>query len=212
MVDQRCARCARRSAIAAWARISWASVWRSTSAAGRRRWRGRPRPAWIRIGTRRSAASANTGFRPALAEVERLRARVQLDPARAGVEAALGLGDRVLGQVEPAERHQHRPPEARPRPARGRWGRGRRVPVGVVEREGERPLDALRAHHRRCSSSGDWREAVLVDAEVGVRVPDPQRRRASSAAVDGRGAGASSSSKRAVGTAERYQRTDRSKC
>ena len=50
---------------------------------------------------------------PGLAEVEGLGAGVELDPARAGVEAALGLGDRRRGHVEPAERHERarrRPP------------------------------------------------------------------------------------------------------
>ena len=49
-----------------------------------------------------------------------------LIPARAGVEAALGLRDRPRRQVEPAERHERAVGRRRPLHARGRWARGRR--------------------------------------------------------------------------------------
>ena len=65
--------------------------------------RRQPAPPWIRIGTRRSAASAKTG-QPLVVQQEALRARVQLDPARAQVETAFGLADGVFRQVEPHER------------------------------------------------------------------------------------------------------------
>ena len=45
-------------------------------------------------------------------EDEVLRARVQLDAARARREAALGLAQRLFGGVEAAERHQ--PPSLSP--------------------------------------------------------------------------------------------------
>ena len=51
---------------------------------------GRPRPPWMRIGTRRSAAIANTGVRRSSSSVELLCARVELDATRAAVEAAFG--------------------------------------------------------------------------------------------------------------------------
>ncbi len=41
-----------------------------------------------------------------LLEPEPLGARMELDPARAAVEAALGLATRVAVGVEPAERHE----------------------------------------------------------------------------------------------------------
>ena len=43
---------------------------------------------------------------PLVVQREALRPRVELDPARAGVEAALRLGDRLLGQVEADERDE----------------------------------------------------------------------------------------------------------
>ena len=73
-----------------------------------------------------------------LGEVEALRARVQLDAARAGVQAAGGLGHRAVARVDAAEGDE--PPVGR------RGGRhhdvvGRRVAVGLVHRE----HDAARA-------------------------------------------------------------------
>ncbi len=47
------------------------------------------------------------------------------------------------------------------------------MPLGIVQRERERPLDPVRAH-RVQELRGREREAVLVDAEVGVGVPDAQ--------------------------------------
>ncbi len=60
-------------------------------------------------------------------ERERLGAWVQLDPARALLDAALPLLHGRFGGVEPAEGNQ--PPVAFPRPtrARGRWAPGRRA-------------------------------------------------------------------------------------
>ena len=87
------------------------------------------------------------GREPLVGRVEPLRARMELDPARAGVEAALRLLDRRLVQVEPHERDQ---------PAAGALGereravvRGaeRRVAVGLVEAEHERARDPVLRHH-----------------------------------------------------------------
>ena len=77
------------------------------------------------------------GCQPLVVQQEALRARVELDPARAEVEAALGLLDRALGQVEADERDQpslgalrvlQRAVVRRPK---------RRMPVGLVHAEHE---------------------------------------------------------------------------
>ena len=60
---------------------------------------------------------------PLVVQMELLGARVQLDPARAGVEAARRLFDRILVQVEPDERHE--PPVGALRDRRA-CGRSRR--------------------------------------------------------------------------------------
>ena len=89
----------------------------------------------MRIGTPASRASAKIASAAAIAELERLGARVELDPARAAREAALGLADRVLGRVQAAVRDEPAAALARPPehavvrdPVAG-------VAVGVVERE-----------------------------------------------------------------------------
>ena len=99
---QRCA----RSAIPAWAMISAASGLALDE-------RGEP------VGDRRQAAAAVDQDRhapllgerehrpePVVGRVEALRPRMELDPARARVEAARRLLDRRLVQVEPDERDQ----------------------------------------------------------------------------------------------------------
>ena len=101
---------------------------------------------------------------------------MQLDPARARVEAALRLLDRRLVQVEPDERDQ---PPVRPRGEGERAvvrGRERRVAVGLVEAEHERPRDPVPRH--------DGLERVVVAdhpvdvvSEVEVRVEDVRARR-----------------------------------
>ncbi len=75
--------------------------------------------------------------------VEALRPRMQLDPARARVEAALRLLDRRLVQVEPHERDE---PAVRALGERERAvvrGAERGVPVGLVEAEHERAGDPV---------------------------------------------------------------------
>jgi len=105
---------------AVWANIAWSAIapCASTSAtSGKRCARsarasigGMPRPAWIRIGTPPSRAELEDRSRRGRIEAECLRPRVQLDPARPEREAALALGYRVIGRVEPAERVE--PPSA----------------------------------------------------------------------------------------------------
>ena len=108
---------------------------------------------------------------PLVGRAEALRARVQLDPLRAGVEAAVRLLDRRLVQVEPHERDE---PALR---ARGEGerpvvrGAERGMPVGLVEAEHERARDAVVAHQRlELVVVAD--HAVDVVAEVEVRVED----------------------------------------
>ena len=108
---------------------------------------------------------------PALAEIEFLCPRVQLDPLRPVVEAAGGLGDRIGGQVEPAEGDERAVRGRRPlEHAVVRHPVGREA-VGIVEREREAAIDAV-PPHRIQELLGRLREAVLVDAEVRMRVPD----------------------------------------
>ena len=109
-------------------------------------------------------------------EEEALRARVQLDPAGAGIEAPLRLLDRVLAEVEPDERDQ---PSLRAagvleravvRSAEGR------MTVGLVHAEHEGALDAVAVEH--CDQVlVDAAEAVDVVAEVNVGVEEGGLRR-----------------------------------
>ena len=95
---------------------------------------GMPRPACTSTGRRRSSASANTGREVRVVERELLRARMELDAARAAVERPLRLRDRVAVRVEAAEREQ---------PSVGRGGLRDdhvvclRVPVRLVHRKDE---------------------------------------------------------------------------
>ena len=136
------------------------------------------------VGDRRQAAAAVDQDRdaavgrelehrrePLVVQVELLRARVQLDPACAGVEAASRLGDRLLGQVEPHERHEApvRALGEGQRPVvRGAEGR---VPVGLVEAEHERARDPVQLLSRdQLVEVAD--HPVDVGAEMDVRVED----------------------------------------
>ncbi len=100
---------------------------------------------------------------------KRLGARVQLDASRSGVQGPFGLGHRILGRVEPAERNQ--PPPALGSPIQHpivRHAVGR-LAIGIVQRKGDRPLGRGRIKDLdqlgRCHA-----HAVLVHAEVGVHV------------------------------------------
>jgi hypothetical protein len=102
---------------------------------------------------------------------ELLGPRVELDPARAEVEAALGLGQRSVVRVDPAEVDD---PPAGARLDRPRLVVGGRITVGLVHREGDRPR--ARVLHRRQQLLGLLAEFVgVVAAEVGVRVEEVER-------------------------------------
>jgi hypothetical protein len=108
---------------------------------------------------------------PFVVQVELLRARVQLDPACAGVEAAGRLGDRLLGQVEPRERYEAsvralgEGQRAVVRRAEGR------MPVGLVEAEHERSRDPVQLLSRdELVEVAD--HSIDVGAEMDVRVED----------------------------------------
>ena len=108
--------------------------------------------------------------------VEALRPRMELDPARAGVEAAGRLLDRRLVQVEPDERDQPavRALGERERPVVGRGEAG--VAVGLVEAEHEGARDPVVGHHllERVVVAD---HAVDVVAEMEVHVEDVRARR-----------------------------------
>ena len=108
---------------------------------------------------------------PLVVQVELLCPRVQLDPAGAGIEAADGLGDRLLGQVEPDERHEAPVRALRVGQRAVVRGAERRVPVGLVEAEHERSRDSVQL------LAGDQLVEVSdhpvdVGAEMDVRVED----------------------------------------
>ena len=108
---------------------------------------------------------------PLVGRAEALGPRVELDPARAGVEAADGLLERRLVQVEADERDQAavRAGGEGERPVVR--GAERRMAVGLVEAEHERARDAVRGHGRlELVVVAD--HPVDVVPEVEVRVED----------------------------------------
>ena len=111
------------------------------------------------------------GCEPLVVHEELLGSRVQLDPPRSTVEAALGLRDRVLREVEPDERDQH------PAGALGRLERPvvrrpeRGMPVGLVQAEGERPGDRVALEERK-QLVERGHEPVDVLPHVDVRVEE----------------------------------------
>ena len=108
---------------------------------------------------------------PLVGQLELLCARVQLDSACARVEAARGLGDRILGQVEPDERDEapvRALREGQRAVVRGAEGR---VAVGLVEAEHERARDPVPLLPRdQLVEVAD--HPVDVGAEMDVRVED----------------------------------------
>ena len=108
---------------------------------------------------------------PLVGRGELLRARVQLDAARPGVEAAPRLLDRRLVQVEAHERDQA--PAAALRERKGAVVRRAEggMAVGLVEAEHERARDAV-ALHQRLELVVVADHPVDVVAEVEVRVED----------------------------------------
>ena len=75
---------------------------------------------------------------PLVVQQELLRPRMQLDAARAGVEAARRLLDRALREVEPDERDEPALRALRVGERAVVRGAEARVPVGLVEAEHER--------------------------------------------------------------------------
>jgi hypothetical protein len=91
---------------------------------------------------------------------------VQLDAARAAVERTLGLGERPVLRVQPAEREQ--PAVAPPGLLDHDVVRGR-IPVRLVHREDERPrVDALQGFDQLLAAASVAVRVVRPD--VGVRV------------------------------------------
>ena len=111
------------------------------------------------------------GREPLVLQRDLLRARMQLDPAGAGVDAAVRLGDRILVQVEADERDQ---PAVRLLRVGERAVVRRaeaRVAVGLVEAEHESAADAVVVHHPE-QFVRPPAHAVDVVAEVYVGVED----------------------------------------
>jgi hypothetical protein len=99
-------------------------------------------------------------------EVEALGARMQLDPARARLEAAPGLGEGIVLRVEPAERKQ--PAVARGRLRGDHVVRGR-VPVRLVHREHERRrVDAVELLDQLSARAAVAVGVVAADVRVHV--------------------------------------------
>ena len=111
------------------------------------------------------------GRQPLVVQHEALGARMELDPARAEVEAALGLLDRALRQVEADERDQ---PALRALRVLERAVVRRaesRVAVGLVHAEHERAGHVV-ALHAPLELLVDPAHAVDVVPQVDVRVED----------------------------------------
>ena len=160
-----------RSAMPACAMISCASGYASTS---RCRWSRDRRQAAAAVDEDRHAAlgrQREDGREPLVVEEELLRARMELDPARAEVEAASRLLDRPLVEREPDERDE---PAVRARRELERpvvAGAEAGMPVGLVEAEHEAARDAV------AGSSADRaprsaRPSRRCRAEVDVGVED----------------------------------------
>ena len=109
------------------------------------------------------------GLESLVAERERLRARMQLDPARSEVEAAPCLLDGLGGEVETDEREQ---PPARPLGVGERpiVGRGEcRLAIGLVEAEHERAAESESVEDRReLVEAADHPVDVVSEVRVGV--------------------------------------------
>jgi hypothetical protein len=108
---------------------------------------------------------------PLVGRVEPLRPRVQLDPARPRVEAAGGLLDRGLVQVEADERDQPAGRALREleRAVVRRAERG--VTVGLVEAEHEGPRDPV-VRHQLLEPVVVADHPVDVGAQMEMRVED----------------------------------------
>ncbi len=157
------------SQIAPCARIRTAPGWRRASSTSPSASGGRPRPAWIRIGTPRAFGEREHVVHLAAVEDEVLRARMQLDAARAGRQAAFALGERIFGGVEAAERDQPAVAFSGPR-EHAVVGHAVGGPaLGVVQREYARAAGV--GGVELCQQLLErQRASVLVEAEVRVRV------------------------------------------
>ena len=116
---------------------------------------------------------------PLVVQVERLGAGMELDAARAEVEAAGRLGDRLGGQVEADERDEDAVARLRGRERPVVRGPERRLTIGLVQAEGEgaldvRPLEALEQHVERADHPVD----VGSHVDVGVEELGPVRNEA----------------------------------
>ena len=146
-------------------------AWRSRSRLSASAIGGRPRPPWIRTGTRRSAASAKTGSRRGSSGRKRCARGWSLMPR------APRSMQRVASSTGPRRGRAGRTAISAPAPsgALGERPVVRRaeggMPVGLVEAEDERPRDAVRALDRE-QLVAVTDHPVDVVAEMDVRVED----------------------------------------
>jgi hypothetical protein len=108
---------------------------------------------------------------PLVVQEKPLRARMELDPARPGIETPTGLFDRLLAKVEPNERDQAALRAPRVLEAPVVRGAERRVPVRLVQAEHETALDAV-AVRDALEIPVDADHPVDVVPQVHVRVED----------------------------------------
>ena len=109
---------------------------------------------------------------PVIAEPERLRPRMQLDPARAEPQATLGLRHRILGRVEAAVRVQAPVGLARPPQHPVVGNPVARGALGIVKRERAGPRGRSHLIEKGDQARRVQRLAVLIPTQVGVRVDD----------------------------------------
>ena len=102
-------------------------------------------------------------------DAERLRARMQLDAARAPVETAHGLAERILVEAQPHEREQPVGHLGGPFEHAVVRGAIRRLAIRLVEREDVRGLHARLVHEAQVLLDRE-RVTVLVESEMRMRV------------------------------------------
>ena len=133
----------------AWARMSCAPGYASTRRSIPAAIGGRPRPAWTRIGTRRSAASSKTGAsRSSLSRNFWARGWSLIPRApRSRQRRASSIGS--SSSAEPHERDEAALGASCELERAVVPGAEARLPVGLVETEDEGPRDAVFVHERR---------------------------------------------------------------
>ena len=154
----------------AWARISCEPGWSSTSFSSPAAIGGRPRPAWMRIGTPRSAASANTGTS---------RSSLSRNFCARGwslIPRAPRSRQRRASSIGPSSRSSRtngtsRPSELAANSSVRSFPAGSRMPVGLVEAEHVRARHAI-AVHPADELVVDADHPVDVVPEMRVRVED----------------------------------------